>query len=73
MQIKLINVAAKGIVLVIGAEVDNLRTRLQAVVPLQSWGYSFAEDTLTIEVTDGTAIPDLSQFGEVVPSDSPIR
>jgi hypothetical protein len=65
MQIKLINVATKGIDLTTGEGVDNLCARLQATVSLQSWDYNFAEDIITIEVPDGTVIPDLSEFGEV--------
>lgn len=35
-----------------------------------SWEYNSQSDTLTISVEEGTEIPDLSEFGEVVPNDN---
>lgn len=70
MQITLINCRTKlqvqGIDLITGNGVDTLCMRLQEIVPCQSWGYSFQNDSLTIEASDGTAIPDMSAYGEVV-------
>lgn len=72
MQITLINCLAKlqalGINMNSGNGVDALCSQLLSDMPdMQSFGYGFAEDTLTIEVPNGTSIPDLSSYGQVVP------
>lgn len=74
MNITLINVAeklmAQDIILDDGAGVDALDARLHELMPVASWGYNFPTDSLSIEVPDGTFIPDLSRFGEAL-NDSP--
>lgn len=37
-----------------------------------SWEYDFMQDQIKIWVEEGTGIPDLSEFGEVVTNDDPI-
>lgn len=44
---------------------DQLRNQLNAKISLLSSGYDIDSQTITIEVEDGSLIPDLSMFGEV--------
>jgi hypothetical protein len=71
MIIRLINVKNKlipsGIILENGDN-DRLTERLLSSIPSVplSWNYTNDNDTLRLDVPDGTAVPDLSAFGEVV-------
>ena len=48
---------------------ELLGEKLSGKIVWLSWGYNFPNDTLTIEVEEGTEIPDLSEFGELVTND----
>lgn len=73
MFIKLINcnskLLAQGIDLSKSENVA-LNNSLITMMPVIQWNYMFDTDSLLIEVQDGTTIPDLSSFGEVVPYDN---
>jgi hypothetical protein len=46
-----------------------LGEKLSEKIVWYSWDYNFPEDRLAISVEDGTEIPDLSEFGELVEND----
>lgn len=41
-------------------------------VPYLSWEYDFEQDKIIVWADEETVIPDLSEFGEVVPNDNPM-
>lgn len=49
---------------------ELLAERLSAKLIYLSWEYYFRQETLIIYVEEGTEIPDLSEFGEVLPNDN---
>jgi hypothetical protein len=49
---------------------ELLAERLSAKLTYLSWEYYFRQEMLIIYVEEGTEIPDLSEFGEVLPNDN---
>jgi hypothetical protein len=75
MQITLGNCNVK--LLVLGIDMNAIGSgalftdQLTPILPnYESWEYDFEFDQLKIWVPDGTEIPDLSKFGEVLSIDS---
>lgn len=70
MTIKLINckpkLEAMGIYMEQTGSGDLLYQRLSEKVLVLAWEYNFQEDMLIVEVEEGTVIPDMSEFGELV-------
>lgn len=59
------NLPNLGINIDISGNWDKLRDAITTKVPLLSSSYDITDDILTIEVADGTILPDLSEFGMV--------
>jgi hypothetical protein len=73
MMITLINckpyLEALGIYMEQTGSGELLSEKLSEKIAWLSWEYNFRDYTLYISVEEGTVIPDLSEFGEVVTND----
>lgn len=73
MQITLINCNVHLLAIGIDMQAIGSGSLLVTYLPnCEAWEYDYLEDRLTITYLDGVTIPDVSQLGEVVPSDSPL-
>lgn len=70
MVITLINCMAKlqpQSLIPSGSGIVSLENSLQSILPLTGWMYSFTDDMMEINVSDGTTVPSsLSNYGDVV-------
>lgn len=74
MRITLINCSPKlavdGIYMEQVGAFDKLYNEMIQRLPLVGLEYDFLSDSILIDADEGTIIPDLSNFGEVLPNDN---